>query len=96
MSKVSSSVPPTGTASLSWLAPTQNTDGSPATDLAGYRVYHGIAADALDEIFQVPGASSTSYTVSQLGPGTHYFRVAAYTAAGLEGAMSAVGSKTIN
>lgn len=87
--------PATGTAALSWLAPTQNTDGSPVTGLAGYRVYHGTTASALNDVFQVSGAASTSYTVSQLPSGTHYFAVAAYTTAGVEGAMSAVGSKTI-
>jgi hypothetical protein len=90
-----SPLPPTGTAALSWAAPTQNTDGSTATDLAGYRVYHGLAPDALNDAFQVPGAASTTYTVSQLASGTHYFAVAAYTSAGVEGARSAVGSKTI-
>jgi hypothetical protein len=87
--------PSAGIASLSWMAPSQNVDGSPATDLAGYRIYHGTSASALNDIFQVPGASNTSYTVSQLAPGTHYFAVAAYNTSGVESAMSAVGSKTI-
>ena len=30
-----------GSATLSWTAPTQNTDGSPPTNLAGYRIYWG-------------------------------------------------------
>ncbi len=30
---------PTGTAALSWTAPTTNTDGTVCTDLAGYNVY---------------------------------------------------------
>src|SRR5438309_11629995 len=34
--------PPTsGTATLSWLAPTTNTDGAALTDLAGYVIYYG-------------------------------------------------------
>jgi hypothetical protein len=84
-----------GAAVLSWLAPTQNTDGSAVTDLGGYRVYHGTTPGALNDVFQVSGAATTSYTVSQLAPGTHYFAVAAYTSAGVEGAISPVGSKTI-
>jgi Putative Ig domain len=51
-----------GSAALSWTAPTQNTDGSALTDLAGYRVYHGTSPSALSDVVQVPGATSTSYT----------------------------------
>jgi hypothetical protein len=86
---------PTGTAALSWMAPTQNTDGSPVTNLAGYRVYHGTSASLLNESITLPGATNTSYTFTQLSSGTHYFAVAAYTSAGVESPMSAVGSKTI-
>jgi len=85
----------TGTATLSWSAPTQNTDGSSLIDLAGYRVYHGTSASSLTDMVNVPGSSATGYTWSQLTSGTHYFAVAAYTAAGVESSMSAVGSKTI-
>jgi len=84
-----------GTADLSWTAPTQNTDGSALTDLAGYRVYHGTSPSALTDVIQVAGAANTSYSFSQLTSGTHYFAVAAYNAAGVESTLSAVGSKTI-
>jgi len=30
-----------GTALLSWTAPTENSDGSPLTDLAGYKIHYG-------------------------------------------------------
>jgi hypothetical protein len=86
---------PSGTASLSWTAPTQNTDGTVLTDLAGYRVYHGTSATALNEVVLVPGSTTVSYTFNQLTRGSHYFAVAAYNTAGTESAMSAVGSKTI-
>jgi Putative Ig domain len=91
------SAPPTGTgtATLSWSAPTQNTDGSSLTDLAGYRVYHGMNANSLTDMVQVPGAAAGSYTFTQLASGTHYFAVSAYTNSGAESTMSAVGSKTI-
>jgi hypothetical protein len=86
---------PTGTAALSWTAPTQNADGSALTDLAGYKVYHGTSASALNEIIDVPGVSSTTYTFNLLSSGTHYFAVAAYNSAGINSALSTVGSKTI-
>ncbi len=84
-----------GTAKLSWSAPVQNTDGSVLNNLAGYRVYHGTTANALNEVITLPGAPVVSYTFSQLAKGTHYFAVTAYNTAGTESAMSAVGSKTI-
>ena len=90
-------VPPAvgdGTATLSWSAPTQNTDGSALTDLAGYRVYHGTNASALSDVRQVP-ATSVGYVFGQLAAGTHYFAVTAYNAAGVESALSAVGSKVV-
>ena len=34
----------TGSATLSWVPPTQNSDGSPLTNLASYRVYYGTSS----------------------------------------------------
>jgi hypothetical protein len=85
----------TGTAALSWSAPTQNTDGSSLSDLAGYKVYHGASASALTDVVELSGTSVTSYTYTQLASGTHYFAVRSYNSAGVESALSAVGSKTI-
>jgi len=84
-----------GTAALSWSAPTQNTDGSTLTDLAGYKVYHGTSATALNEVITVQGAGNTAYTFSQLAAGTHYFAVTAYTFSGAESSFSVTGSKAI-
>lgn len=84
-----------GTAQLSWTIPKQNTDGSVLSDLAGYRVYHGTSANALNEVTQIAGAATSGYTFNQLTSGTHYFAVAAYNYAGTESEKSAVGSKTI-
>jgi hypothetical protein len=97
----SASTPPSGNtpggsgvAKLSWSAPAYNADGTPTTDLAGYRVYHGRRADALDEVIQVAGATHTSYS-AVLSSGIHYFAVAAYTTDGLEGPLSAIRSKVV-
>lgn len=84
-----------GTAALSWSAPTQNTDGTALTDLAGFKVYHGTSATALNDVVELQGAAWSSYTYPQLAPGTHYFAVSAYTSAGAESTLSAVGSKLI-
>lgn len=92
-----SSTPPvsTGSATLTWKAPTTNTNGSALTDLAGYHIHYGTSASAMTQTVNVPNASTTTYGISNLSAGTWYFGVSAYTNTGLESAMSTVGSKTI-
>jgi hypothetical protein len=85
----------TGSATLSWTPPTQNTDQTPLTNLAGYTIYYGLSASALTQSIQLADPSATSYTVGNLGAATYYFAVAAYSSLGWEGANSAVVSKTI-
>lgn len=84
-----------GSATLTWVAPTQNTDGSALTNLAGYRVIYGKSASALNQTVELANPSLTSYVVDQLSSGTWYFAVKAYTLAGGESAASNVASKTI-
>jgi len=84
-----------GSATLSWTPPTANTDGSDLTNLAGYRIYYGTSESALGATIQITNPGLTNYSIGNLGPGTHYFAIAAYTADGVEGQMSAIGSKTI-
>jgi hypothetical protein len=85
----------TGAATLSWASPTQNTDGSAVTNLAGYRIYHGTSANALNTMIQVSNPGITLYVVDSLATGTHYFAVTAYNTAGAESDRSAVASKTV-
>lgn len=86
---------PSGTAALSWSAPTQNTDGSALSDLAGYYVYHGTSPGSLTMAVELRGNSVTNYTFNALANGTHYFAISAFNASGVESALSGVGSKTI-
>lgn len=86
---------PTGTAALSWTMPTLNTDGTPLTDLSGYRVYHGLNASTLSDVIDITDENTTNYTFNALASGTHYFAVSAYNSTGVESALSGVGSKTI-
>lgn len=83
------------TALLTWTAPTQNTDGSTLTNLAGYRVHYGTAAAALTQTKDVPGASSTSTTITGLTVGDWFFGLRAYTTQGAESSLSTVTSKNI-
>jgi hypothetical protein len=85
----------TGSATLTWVAPTENTDGTAVTDLAGYRIYYGTSATDLTQEIDLAGTTSTSYVVSGLAPGTYYFAVTAYSTAGMESAESNQASKSI-
>jgi len=85
----------TGTASLTWIAPTRNADGSALTNLVGYRVYYGTSSSRFSQVIELTGSHNTTYAFTQLARGTHYFAVASFNSAGAESEMSAVGSKTI-
>jgi hypothetical protein len=88
------SVAVNGTATLTWVPPTLNTDGTPVTTLSGYHIYYGTNPSALTQSIAV-SATTTSYEITGLSTGTWYFAVAADAADGSESAPSNVGSKTI-
>jgi hypothetical protein len=85
----------TGSATLSWQPPTQNVDGTPLQDLAGFRIVYGKVADNLDQVVSIPNPSITSAVVQSLTTGTWYFAVKAYTAANVQSDLSNLASKTI-
>lgn len=85
----------TGTATLSWTPPTQNTDGTTLANLAGYRISYGTNSAALAQAVQVASPGVSTYTVSNLTPGTWYFSVRAYTSNGNESTSSNVASKVV-
>jgi hypothetical protein len=84
-----------GAASLTWMPPTQNTDGTTLTNLAGYRIVYGVSASQLTQTIQVTNAGMSSYVVENLAPGTYYFAIRAYTASGAESAESNVVAKIV-
>jgi hypothetical protein len=83
-----------GSATLSWKAPTTNTDGTPVTPLSGFTIYYGTSSGALSHSISA-SATATSYEISGLAPGTWYFAIAADAKDGSHSAMSNIGSKTI-
>jgi hypothetical protein len=84
-----------GRATLSWTAPTENTDGSALSNLSGYRIRYGTSAGALTQTILINNASVTTYVVEDLAPATWYFAVTAVTSAGSESAYSNVANKAI-
>ncbi|HTT41423.1 MAG TPA: putative Ig domain-containing protein [Steroidobacteraceae bacterium] len=87
--------PTTGNATVNWVAPTQNTNGTALTNLAGLRIYYGNSPSSLNQMVQVASTSQTSTTISNLASGVWYFGGVAYTNAGTQSAMSGVVSATI-
>jgi hypothetical protein len=85
----------TGSATLSWTPPTTNSDGTPLTNLAGFRVVYGQASRQYSQALDIPSAVVTSAMIENLATGTWYFAVKAYTAAGVESDVSNEASKTI-
>jgi len=83
------SQPTSSSALVSWTAPTTNTDGTTLTDLAGFRIYYGTSAAALNSTADAAGAATRSFRVGSLVPGTYYFSVTAYTSAGAESSRTA-------
>ena len=84
-----------GTATISWAAPTQNTDGSSITNLSGYVISYGNSASALTQSVTVSDPTATSYTVQSLAVGTWYFSVSAIETGGVSSAPSPTVSTTI-
>jgi hypothetical protein len=78
---------------LSWDPPTTYTDGTPLTDLSGYKVYYGAASSNYSQTINV--GNTNTYTVTNLSDGTFYFAVTAYDVSGNESAYSNEVSKTI-
>jgi hypothetical protein len=85
--------PALGTATVSWSAPTTNTNGTPA-DLAGYRVYYGTQPGALTQSVKIATPATTTYKITGLTTGTWYFAVAADSVDGTQSSLSNIGSKT--
>jgi hypothetical protein len=84
-----------GTATVSWVAPTTNTDGTPLADLDSYRIAYGRSSTALDQSASVTNNTLTSFTINDLTSGQWFFAVYAVNTAGLESSISNIASKTI-
>jgi hypothetical protein len=86
----------TGSATILWTPPNQNTNNSPLTDLKGYKVYYGTSSGNLNQVVDVPTAGVSSAVIENLAPGTWYFAVKSYNTSNVESALSNVTSKTIS
>jgi hypothetical protein len=85
----------TGSATLSWTPPTSNTDGSPLTNLAGYKIYWGTVQGTYPNSVTLNNPGLTSHVVDSLVPGTYFFVATALNATGTESSFSSPATKTI-
>jgi len=80
---------------LSWNAPTDNTNGTALTNLAGYNIYYGTSATAMSTKINIATVGLLDYVVSNLAHGTWYFAMTSVNSMGQESAPSASVSVTL-
>jgi uncharacterized protein (DUF2141 family) len=85
----------TGGATVTWVPPTENTDGTVLTDLAGYWVHYGTSAAELSRKVRITNSSVSRYFIDNLSAGKWYFGVSALNSKGVESSVSSLTSKTI-
>jgi hypothetical protein len=85
-----------GSATLDWTPPTENTDGSPLMDLAGYKIYYGTAPGNYPNEITINNPGLTTYVVDNLPADTYYFVMTAFNSTNVESGYSGVATKTIN
>lgn len=85
-----------GTVELSWVAPTENEDGSELTDLAGYKIYWGTKPGEYSSSVTIENPGVVTYVLEGLVPGTYYFAATAFNAEGAESDPSGEATATIS
>jgi hypothetical protein len=85
-----------GNVTLSWAAPTQNSDGSALMDLAGYKIYYGKSSGIYDHEIRIDSPSVTTYVVDNLVPDTYYFAATSFNTSGVESEFSGEAVRTVN
>ncbi len=81
---------------LNWTPPTENVNGTPLTNLAGYNIHYGTASGDYTQTISVSNAGIATYVVDDLTPGTYYFAVGAVNSQGTESPVSSEVSATVN
>jgi hypothetical protein len=79
-----------GSAQLTWTPPAQYTNGAPLplSDLGGFKIYHNLRGQPLDNVVDIPQEAATTYSLTGLTAGDREFAMTAYTDAGVESAQS--------
>jgi hypothetical protein len=72
---------------VSWQPPSENVDGTPLTDLSGFRIYYGEDSRAYSQTLTVDDAAAVSHTLA-LSTGSYYVAMTAIDGDGNESAFS--------
>lgn len=89
--------PTYGNASLSWIAPTTNSDGSDLTDLDGFIIYYGDSEDNLNQSIIINDSNTLTKLITNLTVDkTYYFAVVSVNSEGVESDRSEIVSKYIS
>ena len=79
---------------LEWIAPTENTDGTTLTDLAGYRIYYSSDENVLIDYEEVDDPNATQFVVSNLEKdSTYYFAMTAVNDSNVQSSYSNIVAK---
>ena len=82
-----------GTVSFAWHPPDENTDGTPLTDLTGYKIYYGTSPN--NYTYSIDLGYTTVATIEVLSEGMSCFAFTAYNSLGNESNYSSEICTTI-
>jgi hypothetical protein len=85
-----------GNVTLSWVAPTENSDGTALVDLAGYKIYYRKNSNNSYKEIRIDNAGISTYVVDNLSPATYYFAATAFNTSGMESSFSSEVQKVVN
>jgi hypothetical protein len=79
-----------------WVAPTQNSNGTPLSNLAGYKIHYGTASENYTQVVALSNPSLSRYVLDSLPSGTYFFAITAYNTQGIESALSGEATATLD
>lgn len=86
---------PPSAVTIAWTPPTENTNGTALTNLAGYHLYYGTTESDLSKVVDITNPGLATYVLSDLSSGTWYFALTSVNTAGVESVRSAVISTVV-
>jgi len=84
----------TSSVTLTWTPPTENEDGTPLTNLGGYRIRYGSQSGKYSSVVNITNPGLATYVLGGLAAGTYYIVISAYNQSGVESGYSNEASAT--
>jgi hypothetical protein len=85
----------TGSVTLTWTPPTQNTDGSSLDDLVAYKFYYGPESGNYTSEIRIDNPGLSTYVVDGLSPATYFFVATVVNSQNIESTFSNEASATV-